>query len=354
MIGQGSERQPSLAEVLADRLGLGRRRSGERRIWRVVALWLAIVALVATVGTGGFVLMDWSISDALYMTVITLTTVGFKEVRELDGMGRLWTGILSISGVAIIFGTIGLVAETFVAETVSGRLERRRMTEAVQRLSGHFILCGYGRVGSTVARELGHAKVRFVVVDINPVSIERAAADGMLVVTGDATHDSVLEQAGIKRARGLITTTDSDANNVYVTLSARALNPELFIVARANDEQSEAKLVQAGANRVVSPYSRAGRQIAEVALRPRVADFLDFALSHGQLSFSIEEYEVTDGDPIAGQTVGDLIARGIHTLAITHAQKKYETNPERDRQLVAGDHLIVSGDAEELGKLGSD
>jgi voltage-gated potassium channel len=225
------------------------------------------------------------------------------------------------------------------------------MAEAVERLSGHFILCGYGRVGSTVARELGHAKVRFAVVDINPASVERAAADGMLVVAGDATHDTVLEHAGIKRARGLITTTDSDANNVYVTLSARGLNPDLFIVARANDEQSEAKLVQAGANRVVSPYSRAGRQIAEVALRPRVADFLDFALSHGQLSFSIEEYEVTDGDPMAGQTVGDLIGRGIHPLAIAHGPQNYETNPARDRRLVAGDHLIVSGAADELAAL---
>ena len=173
----------------------------------------------------------------------------------------------------------------------------------------------------------------------------------MLVVAGDATQDAILEQAGVKRARGLITTTDSDANNVFVTLSARALNEDLFIVARANDEQTEAKLRQAGANRVVSPYSRAGRQIAEVALRPRVADFLDFALSHGQLSFSIEEYEVVDGDPIGGQTVGDLIGRGVHVLAIAHGPQDYETNPQRDRQLVAGDHLILSGAADALGRV---
>ena len=152
-------------------------------------------------------------------------------------------------------------------------------------------------------------------------------------------------------ARGLIATTDSDANNVYVTLSARALNPDLFIVARAAGEQSEAKLKQAGANRVVSPYSRAGRQIAEVALRPRVADFLDFALSHGQLSFSIEEYEVANADPIAGQTVGVLVERGIHTLAIAHGPHDFETNPGPERLLVAGDHLIVSGTAELLRQL---
>jgi voltage-gated potassium channel len=307
---------------------------------------------VALIGTAGYVaLLGWSLADGLYMTVITLTTVGFREVRELDSLGRAWTGILAISGVAIIFGSVGLVAETFIAGAVSGNREKRRMAQALDKLEDHFILCGYGRVGSTVARELQHAQIRIVVVDINPDSIDRAARDGYLVVAGDATGDAVLEAAGIRRARGLITTTDSDANNVYVTLSARALNPDLFIVARANDEHAEAKLTQAGANRVVSPYSRAGRQIAELATRPRVADFIDFALSHGQLSFSIEELEVAQGDSIAGQLVGSLVARGIHPLAIARGPREYETNPAADRMLEAGDHLIVSGTAEALGQL---
>jgi voltage-gated potassium channel len=348
-----SREHSSLAEAAADRLGFLRRRDTERRFIRYAVIWAVIVAGIALAGTAGYVVMfGWSFGDALYMTVITLTTVGFREVRELDTIGRIWTGILSIAGVAIIFGTVGLVAESFFAEAVSGRLERRRMADAVEKLTRHFILCGYGRVGVTVARELVHSKVPFVVIDIRPESVEQAARDGMLVVVGDATNDAVLEKAGIKRARGLITTTDSDANNVYVTLSARALNPDLFIVARANEEASEAKLSQAGANRVVSPYSRAGRQIAEVALRPRVADFLDFALSHGQLSFSIEEFAVSEGDGVAGQTVGALTKRGIHTLAIAHGPQKYETNPGPDRQLVAGDHLILSGTAEELSKVG--
>jgi voltage-gated potassium channel len=343
------------AEAAAERLGLLdflRRRPGERRLLRFALAWLAIIVAIVVVGAVGYTLVEgWSIGDGLYMTIITLTTVGFREVRELDTFGRVWTSVLSITGVVIIFGTIGLVAETFVGEAVSGRLEKRRMAEAVARLRGHFILCGYGRVGTTVARELVHSKVAFVVVDINPDSVDRAQADGMLVVAGDATHDAVLEQAGIKRARGLITTTDSDANNVYVTLSARALNSDLFIVARANDEQTEAKLSQAGANRVVSPYSRAGRQIAEVALRPRVADFLDFALSHGQLSFSIEEVQVADGDAIAGNSVEEMSQRGIHVLAIAHGPQEYETNPQHDRQLVAGDHLIISGAADVLRQL---
>jgi voltage-gated potassium channel len=222
------------------------------------------------------------------------------------------------------------------------------MANAVAALRGHFILCGYGRVGSTVARELEHAGIPFVVIDINAGSLEQATRDGYLAVSGDATRDDVLRQAGVERARGLITTVDSDANNVFVTLSARALNPALFIVARANQEGSESKLLQAGADRAVSPYTRAGRQIAELATRPRVADFIDFALSHGELSFSIEEVEVAAGGPFDGRTVSSLTAEGIHPLAIVHGPRQYEPNPPPDRALRAGDGLIVSGTAETL------
>ncbi|MBA3876513.1 MAG: hypothetical protein C0498_06190 [Anaerolinea sp.] len=163
-------------------------------------------------GTLGFVAFEgWSLDDSLYMTVITMTTVGFREVRELDATGRLWTMLLAIAGVAIIFGSIGIVAESILSEAASGRRGRRRMTDTVGALSEHFILCGYGRVGATVARELSHAGIAFVVVDINPASLETATRDGFLVVEGDATRDDVLRAAGVDRARGLITTVDSDA-----------------------------------------------------------------------------------------------------------------------------------------------
>jgi voltage-gated potassium channel len=260
--------------------------------------------------------------------------------------------LLALAGVGIIFGTVGFVAETFVAEALSGRRQRRRMAETVAALRNHFILCGYGRVGATVARELKQAGVPVVVIDTQPESVDQAANDGHLVVHGDATHDEVLVSAGIGQARGLITTVDSDAQNVYVTLSARALNPRLFIVARANESGSDAKLRQAGADRVVSPYTRAGRQIAELATRPRVADFIDFALSHGQLAFSIEEVEVAADGPLVGRTVADLTARGIHAMAIvTHGPGQFDTNPAMDRVLNSGDQLIVSGTAEVLKAL---
>jgi voltage-gated potassium channel len=321
--------------------------------WHVRA-WVAIVLAAAFVGSVGYIIQGWSPSDAIYMTVITLTTVGFKEVQEIaatDTMGRLWTMLLAIAGVGIIFGTVGIVAESVLSEAASGRRESRRMREQVEALRGHYILCGYGRVGSTVARELANAGQRVVVIDINPDSLDDARADGHLVVEGDATRDETLRQAGIAHARGLITTIDSDANNVYVTLSARTINRDLFVVARANLEGSEAKLQQAGADRVVSPYTRAGRQIAELATRPRVADFIDFALSHGELAFSIEEIEVAAGGPLDGRTVGALRDEGIHALAIVRGERDYEPAPAPDRKLAVGEDLIVSGDSATLRAL---
>lgn len=318
-----------------------------------VRLWLSAVLAVAAIGSAGYVLLGWPVDDAVYMTGITLTTVGYKEVRELDDVGRLWTMTLAVAGVGIIFGSVGVVAEAVLSESVSGRREAKRMVDRIADLSGHIILCGYGRVGSTVARELAHAGQRFVVIDINPESLDDATRDGHLVVVGDATDDDVLRRAGVERARGLITTIDSDANNVYVTLSARALNPMLFVVARANQDGAEAKLIQAGASRVVSPYTRAGRQIAELAIRPRVADFIDSALSHGELAFSIEELEVVDGGPLVGRSVESLRERGVFALAIVRGERDTEANPPTDRILLAGENLIVSGTAETLRALRS-
>jgi voltage-gated potassium channel len=286
------------------------------------------------------------------MTVITLTTVGFREVHELVGFpDRLWTMILAVAGVGIIFGSIGIVAETIISEAASGRREAKRMREAVEAMGDHYVVCGYGRVGSTVIAELVHTGQRFVVIDIHAPSLERAASDGHLVVMGDATDDTTLRAAGIERARGLITTVDSDANNVYITLSARAMNPALFIVARASAASAEAKLLQAGANRVVSPYTMAGRRAAELAIRPRVADFIDAALSHGNLSFSLEEVEVVTGSPLLGVTVGELRADGVVTLAILQPGGAYEANPPAERALSAGESLITSGSTEALSAL---
>lgn len=321
-----------------------------------VRLWLVVILVAIAVGTAGYVVIDpgWRLIDALYMTVITLTTVGFREVQPLDDAGRVWTMLLSLTGVGLIFGSVGIVAEYLVVEATSGRREAKRMTDAVNRLSGHYILCGYGRVGLTVARELVHAGLKVVVIDILPESLARARREGFLEVEGDATEEATLRAAGIERAKGLITTIDSDAHNVYVILSARAMNPTLFVVARANAADSEARLMQAGASRVVSPYTMAGHRLAELATRPRVVDFIDAALSHGELAFSMEEVEVVAGGSIDGATVSSLRETGVFVLAIVTGEKSYEANPPAGRVLHAGETLIVSGSVPRLKELRGD
>jgi voltage-gated potassium channel len=317
-----------------------------------VRLFALLVAGAIFIGTAGYIVIErWSFSDALYMTISTLATVGFGEVQPLDEAGRAWTILLMIAGVGIIFGTIGIIAEVVVTEVSSTRREAKRMADQIAALRDHYILCGYGRVGSTVARELLHGGERVVVIDVEQASLDRARHDGHLVVGGDATEDATLREAGIEHARGLITTIDSDALNVYVTLSARALNPSIFLVGRANAAGSEAKVLQAGANRVVSPYTMAGRRIAELAIRPRVADFIDAALSHGELAFSMEELEVRPGGPIEGRTVADLRRDGIFALAVVTGPGTYEANPPDGRGLVAGESLVVSGSSSVLKPL---
>jgi voltage-gated potassium channel len=318
-----------------------------------VRVWLAVIVGAIAIGTAGFLIIDpgWRLIDALYMTVITLTTVGFREVQPLTDAGRVWTMVLSLTGVGLIFGSVGIVAEYLVVEATSGRQEAKRMADAVNKLSGHYILCGYGRVGLTVARELVHAGRKVVVIDILPESLARARREGFLEVEGDATEEATLLAAGIERAKGLITTIDSDAHNVYVILSARALNPGLFVVARANTADSEARLMQAGASRVVSPYTMAGHRLAELATRPRVVDFIDAALSHGELAFSMEEVEVVAGSSIDGATVALLRQTGVFVLALVTGEKSYEANPPADRVLHDGETLVVSGSVPRLREL---
>jgi voltage-gated potassium channel len=221
------------------------------------------------------------------------------------------------------------------------------MKGGIDRMSGHTIVCGYGRVGSTVARELRRAGREVVVLDVYPDSVERARQDGYPVVEGDATDDAVLRAAGIERAGSLVASIDSDANNVYVVLSARTLNPGLFIVGRAAVPSAEAKLAHAGADRIVSPYTMAGRRIAELATRPAVVDFIDAALSPAQV-FTIEQRRVDAGSRLAGRSVGELADLGIFTLAIVRGATDLDPHPPRDRRLDAGSEVILSASVDVL------
>jgi voltage-gated potassium channel len=318
-------------------------------------IWVAAVIAAVIVGSVGYVLLlGWTPMDAFYMTIITLTTVGFREVGELGTIGQLWTSLLAVTAVAIIFGTVGIAAEFIVEEVTSGRREVRRMQDAIDGLSGHFVLCGYGRVGATVARELVDAGRSVVVVDLVQESLQSAREDGHLVVLGDATTDAILRQAGVERAQGLVTAIDTDALNVYVILSARNLNPALTIIGRANTLEAEEKLLRAGADRIVSPYTRAGHRMAELAVRPGVVDYLDAALDHNEPAFGLESVSVIASGGLDGRKVGEVRAEGIVVLAVAHtdgAHAQFESNPPDDRRLAAGESVIASGDADALARL---
>jgi voltage-gated potassium channel len=317
----------------------------------MIIMWVVVVAGISVVGALGYIVLEgWNLLDALYMAVITLTTTGFREVHTLSPAGQVWTMVLSVAAIGIIFGTVGIVAEQTVGDAWTGRRGQRLMQLLVDSLSGHYIICGYGRVGSLVARDLTSAGHDVVVLDIGEESLSRAEADGYPVIHGDGTSDAVLLRAGIARARGLVSCIDSDASNVYVTLSARTLNPHLFIVGRAGDEGVVQKLRIAGADRAISPYTMAGTTIANMALRPRVLEFIDAALSRGDLAFTLEE--VTVDAALEGQTIADLRARKVFTLAISPTDGTYEPNPPDSRVLARDEHLIVSGSSQAVAALG--
>src|ERR671915_1204659 len=314
---------------------------------RVQGAVLALV-VIATVGVLGYMVFEgWSFLDALYMTVITLTTVGYKEVRELDTTGQLWTMALLITGVGTLFYAAVSSVELVVEGTIRGYFGRRRMEAAIRKLNGHYILCGYGRVGRQVAAEFALDDVPFVVIEQEPETVEECVQKGYLVLLGEASDDDVLKEAGLRRARGLVAAVDSDADNVFVVLSARKLNPELHIVARASTDESAAKLAIAGADRTLSPYAIGGRRLASLATQPLVVDFLD-VVTRGEkgIEFRLEEFSVPEHSTIAGHTIGVPEIRertGAMVLAIRTTEGNFDTTPSADDRLHAGDTLLVLG-----------
>jgi voltage-gated potassium channel len=330
----------------------GNAPSGRIRAARPVLGWVLAVLGLAVIGAVGYMVLEgWSFLDGLYMAVTTMTTVGFREVHEMDWPGRIWTMLMALSAIGVVFGTVGVVAENVITDVSSGRRKAKRMSRRIGQLHDHFVVCGFGRVGSMVAADLVEDGNQVVVIDVREDSLQRAEDAGYLVVHGDGATDEVLRRAGVERAKGLVSAIDSDAQNVYVTLTARSINPGLFIVARAGTENVIAKLVQAGADRAVSPYTMAGRRIVNLALRPGVIEFIDAALTRGDMAFSMEEVAAEAGGPLAGCTIGELRARGILTLAVLHAPGAYEPNPPDDRTVSPGEHLIVSGATDVLDAL---
>jgi voltage-gated potassium channel len=314
---------------------------------------LAVVALglVLVGGSIGYVVLGFSVLDAIYQTVTTVTTVGFREVRPLSRAGELYTIVLILVGVGTALYTFGVLLDALIEGHLRQYLERRRMDREIAAMTGHVIICGWGRVGRACAQYLIATGHKTVVVDRDAA---RLADLDLHTIVGDVTNDRVLQEAGISRAHALIAALDTDADNVYVTLSSRALRPDLVIIARARNDDSNSKLVRAGANRAVNPQLIGGRRMAAFALQPHVAEFLDVVMHDETLEFRIEQVVVVANSPLAGQTIGQagLAERtGILLLALRPRGTKPFLAPTPETRLEPGTVLIAVGTEDQLDQL---
>jgi voltage-gated potassium channel len=330
-------------------------REAIRRVRRSLLLLVG----VTVAGTVGYMLlMDWNLLDALYMTVITIGTIGYEEVRDLSDnpTGRLRTIILIVGGVGSVAYTASAIAQLIVEGTIGGYFGRRRMEAKTEKLRGHYVLCGYGRMGREIAEEFASEGVDFVVIDQDEAKVEECLGKGYLTLQGSASQDEVLEAAGVRRAKGLVTAVDSDADNMFVVVSAREMSPDLYIVARAESDESLSKLRRAGANRVLSPYVVGGRRLARLTLHPAIVDYLDIITrSEEGLEFRLEEFEVEDESPLVNRTIGQLrVAEeetGARILAIRHKNGEFNTHPASQDKVLAGDVLIVLGTHDQVTRM---
>ena len=323
--------------------------------WRRLRFGLAALVGIIVAGTAGYIALGFPWLDALYQTVTTVATVGFREVQPLSAGGQAFTIVLILVGVGTALFTFTQVLEVVVEGHVQEVLGRRRMEREITRMSGHVIVCGFGRVGRNLAQYVTNAGQDVVVIDHDPARAAAATAERSgHVVQGDATTDEVLKEAGIERARVLVTALNTDAANLFVTLTARSLRPDLFIVARARVESSEPKLTQAGADRVVNPQGIGGARMAAFVLQPHVAEFLDVVMHDGSLEFRLEEIPLPDQSPLAGKSLRDAHIRdstGALILALRDASGHFTTNPPPETELCAGQILIAIGTDAQLRAL---
>jgi len=321
-----------------------------RRLILALSVFLAAMAI----GTLGYIAMGWPGLDALYMTVITMGGVGYREVHPLTQTGQIWTMVVIVSGVSALGFAVITVTDFMVEGHFSGLLEGRRMDKRIAGMSGHNLIAGLGRVGSVVAEEFASQNCSFVVVDTDEDALALARARDWAAVRGDATEESTLKAAGIERAQSLTAALDSDADNVFVVLTARGLRPDLFIVSRATTPSAEDKLRRAGADRVITPTEIGGRRMASMVMRPRVVDFLDIVSDGQRTELKLEEIMLSAGDPFVGMTIADAHIRsstGAYVLAIHGADGKVNSNPSSETVMQGGDRLVVLGSDDQLRAL---
>lgn len=318
---------------------------------RRVQIALACLALVIVGGSVGYMLLGFSLLEAVFQTVTTVSTVGFREVRPLTPAGEIFTIIVILVGVGTALYAFGTVLEALLEGHVRAHLERRRMDRTIGRMSGHVIICGWGRVGQASAQYLAAMGHKVVVIDRNP---ERLTGIEHAHIIGDVTEDRVLDEAGIAHASALIAALETDADNVYVTLSSRALRPDLVIIARARNESSKSKLLRAGADRAVNPQLIGGRRMAAFALQPEVTEFLDVVMHDETLEFQIEQVEIRTESPLAGCTVKEAALRdttGVLLLAIRTDAGQFLADPPPETLIEPPATLIAFGSPGQLDAL---
>ncbi len=312
-------------------------------------LALFLIVFVVSFGTIGYIVIErWNFQDSLYMTITTLTTVGYREVKELSSVGRWFTIILIIGGVGTVLYALSTGAKFILEGELQEIYGRRRLEKKIKELHGHYIICGYGRMGKIIARELKNEKVKFVAIEKNPTVHGKEEA---FVITGDASQDEILKEVGVERAKGLITVLPTDAENLYVVLSAKGLNPNLFIVARAGEEGSEQKLLRAGADRVISPYHIGGLRIAHTVLKPAVVDFIELATKSGNIDLQMEEIPIPDVSVYSGLSLdkcGFGKELGVIIVAIKKPNGDMKFNPTYLTLVEPGDTLIALGEVLKL------
>ena len=324
---------------------------------RHLKISICVLVLLFSFGTFGYIAIEgWDWLDSLYMTVITLSTVGFKEVHNLSDPGKIFTMVLIFFGVSVIGYIVGSLAQIMFEGQFHRIIGRKKVEKSISALKDHYIICGFGRIGALICKEFAAKPLPFVVVEKDAASIDRIETDGhgYLFLRGDATADETLLKAGIKKAKGLISVVTSDTENVYITLTARGLNPDLFILARSGEEGSEVKLKRAGANKVVSPYLIGGSRMAQAILRPTVVDFIEIATGHEHMELQMEEIVIPDHSGFVGETLASSGFRketGVIIVGIKKDCGKMGFNPESHTKIEARDTLIVLGEPAAILKL---
>jgi voltage-gated potassium channel len=317
---------------------------------------LSLISLSILIGGGslGYILIEgWAPFDALYMTIITIATVGYREVHDLSQAGKVFTLLLIIFGAGTIAYAIGSMFQFMVEGQLRTLLGRKKLEKKIKSLKGHYIICGYGRIGRMIIREFAAKPLPFIVVEQNPDRCRRLSDEGLLFVEGDATNDLVLEQAGIHDANGLITAVTTDSANVFITLTARGINPDLFILARASEDGADLKLLRAGANKVVSPYIIGANRMAQAVLRPSVVDFIDIATGTESLELQLEEIQVAIDSFLAGKTLINSSIRKDLGIIIVGIKKGEHMifNPAPSTEIEPGDILITLGEPPSIKNL---